>query len=60
VANIEHLTMEIEKLSNAGRQEITNRLFEKMSSDEIIRFFEKLKDIMELFGLLEIKGTALS
>lgn len=57
MANIEHLTTEIEKLSSIERQEMAKKLLEKMNNDEIMQLFEKLKDNMELFGLLKITET---
>ena len=57
MANIEHLTTEIEKLSSIERQEMAKKLLEKMNNDEILQLLEKLKDNMELFGLLKITET---
>jgi|LSQX01.3.fsa_nt_gb hypothetical protein len=57
MANIEHLTTEIEKLSSIERQEMAKKLLEKMNNDEIMQLLEKLKDNMELFGLLKITET---
>lgn len=57
MANIEHLATEIEKLSSIERQEMAKKLLEKMNNDEIMQLLEKLKDNMELFGLLKITET---
>jgi ribosomal protein L9 len=57
MANIEHLTTEIEKLSSIERQEMAKKLLEKMNNDEIMQLLEKLKDNMELFGSLKITET---
>jgi hypothetical protein len=57
MASIEHLTTEIEKLSSIERQEMAKKLLEKMNNDEILQLLEKLKDNMELFGLLKITET---
>ena len=54
MSNIEHLTTEIEKLSSAEKQEMAKILFERMNNDEIMQLLEKLKENMELFGLLKI------
>ena len=54
MSNIERLTTEIEKLSSTEKQEMAKKLLEKMNNDEIMQLLEKLKDNIELFGLLKI------
>ena len=54
MSNMEQLTIEIEKLSSAEKQEMVKILFEKMNNDEVMQLLEKLKDNMELVELLKI------
>ncbi len=50
---IEGLTESIESLSKDEQKELTKKLLEKMTTDEIRTLLEKVKDNQELIGLLK-------
>jgi len=53
VKKIEGLTESIESLSKDEQKELTKKLLEKMTTDEIRTLLEKVKDNQELIGLLK-------
>ena len=53
MSKIEGLTESIESLSKDEQKELTKKLLEKMTTDEIRTLLEKVKDNQELIGLLK-------
>ncbi len=53
MSKIETLTESIESLSKDEQKELTKKLLEKMTSDEIRVLLEKVKDNQELIGILK-------
>jgi len=53
MSKIEGLTESIESLSKDEQKELTKKLLEKMTTDEIKTLLTKVKDNQELIGLLK-------
>ena len=53
MSKIENLTESIESLSKDEQKELTKKLLEKMTTDEIKTLLTKVKDNQELIGLLK-------
>lgn len=53
MSKIEGLTESIESLSKEDQKELTKKLLEKMTIDEIRTLLAKVKDNQELIGLLK-------
>jgi hypothetical protein len=53
MSKIEGLTESIESLSKDEQKELTKKLLEKMTIDEIRTLLAKVKDNQELIGLLK-------
>lgn len=53
MSKIENLTESIESLSKDEQKELTKKLLEKMTTDEIKMLLAKAKDNQELIGLLK-------
>ncbi len=53
MSKIEGLTKSIESLSKDEQKELTKKLLEKMTIDEIRTLLAKVKDNQELIGLLK-------
>ncbi len=53
MSKVETLTESIESLSKDEQKELTKKLLEKMTSDEIRILLEKIKDNQELIGILK-------
>jgi len=53
MSKIENLTESIESLSKDEQKELTKKLLEKMTTDEIKMLLAKVKDNQELIGLLK-------
>ena len=53
MSKIENLTESIESLSKDEQKELTKKLLEKMTTDEIKTLLAKVKDNQELVGLLK-------
>ena len=53
MSKIKSLTKSIDSLSKDEQKELTKKLLEKMTTDEIRTLLEKVKDNQELIGLLK-------
>jgi len=53
MSKIENLTESIESLSKDEQKELTKKLLEKMTTDEIKMLLTKVKDNQEIIGLLK-------
>lgn len=53
MSKIENLTESIESLSKDEQKELTKKLLEKMTTDEIKTLLTKVKDNQEIIGLLK-------